>query len=781
MGHRPAIALIRAFLIGFLFTGSAQADIFRLESISGGLNDAVPGHLIADGEAVEVSNFHIDPVSGALIQRGGSSKRNATQLAGKKAVDPFTYIQDDGDEYLVSIASKTIAYSTDNGSTWTTLITTATDGAIYDGVSFRDTFYMVSQNDGGLSFNGTAISTVSAMPSGKYIEKYQNRLWVANTASANNRLYYSGLLQPSTWTTSTDFIDFPEPIVAIGRPYDGGLPIYTENQTWMVRGSAPSNFSVQQISDVIGCAHNRTIQNFTLAGREYQIFMSKGPNQTENNLYALNGVTVQPIGDRVLTLLSAVAIGNVSLRQQLWDSQSDFSAGTISSTSYTNVSGSVVISTNNTNLQNNSFETAFSSEWTAGGTARTTDFAQGGSVSVTDSVLNVRAWTGFYLELLDGSGTTLESQSYTSSDFTESTWVQKTKTFSSSHIGKDAKVRFRWPAGNTLTSETITFSGAAITFYLRNHFAPGPNSCILYVDLVEGGRSTISSGTYTSQDIQADSDFSQWGTFDADYNLNGGTIDFYVKTATDSSSLAAAAFTAITPGTQISTTTNRFFKWKAEFVKGSATNINEVKINQVTANWTSGSGNTQPLGSVVFKNDYWLTYTGGSQSRNQSILLMNSNGAFSTLTGLNAYGFTVSQGRLFAGDSSTDTVNGGYLWEYETGTTDAGTAVTAQVTLKHQSFPQAEDYTKNLSKVLFNYAVDVGTFTWTTLENFSEYSQSDTVYFSSGTAYNRWQIEPDLLTEGRTYGLRFTNSYPGTCLKLYPPIIYHYEKVSLIQ
>ena len=159
---------------------------------------------------------------------------------------------------------------------------------------------------------------------------------------------------------------------------------------------------------------------------------------------------------------------------------------------------------------------------------------------------------------------------------------------------------------------------------------------------------------------------------------------------------------------------------------------------------------------------------------------MNKEGKFSQFDGLNVYGFTVLNSYLFGGDSISDNLTGGYLRQLDYGTTDDGAAVTASATLKHQELTYG-DYEKNLSKVYFNYGVDVGTFTASILENFSEETTPYTVQFGSGTTINRWELEIDNGTTAKQFGLKFLNNYPGSRLMLYPGITYHFEKARLIQ
>lgn len=790
MGTRTAKYLI--FLAGLLTASFAWCEPYRYSDLACGLADTIPGNLIKDCEVTQIQNLRIDPFSRGLIQRKGSSRLNSTQLTGKIAVDVHAYLQDDGDEFLVAKSSNSIYYSSDNGSTWTTIVTTATSTTLLESVNFRDKIYFVDQSDGGYSFDGSLWVAVSSMPAGKYIQKYQNRLFVANTSANNNRLFFSGLLLPSSYTITTDYFDFPEPITAIGKPLDGGLPIYTMNQTWMLRGTSPSNYYVQQISNVIGCAHNRTIQNFNIGENEIQIFLSKGINQTENNLYALNGVSVTPLGNRILTTLSSISIGNSSLRSEVWDTYEDFSNGITTNTVYSFVSGSVLIATNNVNVDNYSFENGsgdVADDWSGFATGvgrRSTSFAHGvGSYSAYVDALGLCNSGNFYIDILDSNDSVLETFTYSYNAFTQDSWTESTGNSLSSYQGQKIKFKLRssgYP--QYLVSDPFYASGVSFGFWGYKDFVSSSGAgdkCDIYIDEITGGVSTISSGTYQSEVVQADASMSQWGIFHVEQNESDGSIDYSIRYASTSAQVQTATYQSISPESQIPAGTNRFIQWKAEMNGNSSLDLYDIRINKVVANWVTGNTNAQPLASVVFNGDYWLSYTGPMDSRNKSILYMNREGAFAgPTTGLNAYSLAVQRARLFAGDSSTDTVNGGYVWEYETGTTDNGTAVTSQVTFKNQEFENLENYDKTLDSVLFSYAVDQGTFTASIIENFNEYQSDYTVYFSSGTNYNRFN--PNLREDitGRNFALQFTNSYPGTRLKLYPPIDFLIEKQEMI-
>jgi hypothetical protein len=179
----------------------------------------------------------------------------------------------------------------------------------------------------------------------------------------------------------------------------------------------------------------------------------------------------------------------------------------------------------------------------------------------------------------------------------------------------------------------------------------------------------------------------------------------------------------------------------------------------------------------VWNNDLWLTYTSTASTYNDSIILMNNEGKFSTLTGLNVYGFSAHSQKFLAGTSVNDGVGGGYVRQLDVGTNDDGTAVTSSVVFKHQGFPgDFQDWEKTLSHVYFNYAVDAGTFTATVKENFSDESTDYTIDATAGNTVGRWRLEAEPGTTAQQFGLQFTNSYPGSRLILYPPVSFYFSK-----
>src|ERR1051325_2328074 len=652
----------------FLISGlNVAADVYRVNDLSGGINDSVPSDQIADNEEASIINFHVNPISHGLDQRRGSSKQNSTQLSGSSAVDIFNHVTSLGNSYLISIASKTVSYSTSNGATWTTLISSATLNAVWDGTSYvDDNFYMVNQNDGGWYFTGTGLLAAGSMPAGKYIEAYQNRLFVANTASFPYRVFFSGLLQPSTFTTSTDYFDMPEAVTCIGKPFDGGLPIYTQNTTWMLRGTAPTNFDLQQISGQVGCVENRDVQNFEIAGVEYQVFFSLGPNSSKKSLYALLGNRIIDLGRKIPNLMDGVAVFDNSARTQEWDTDIDFSFGTNANTYESSTEEAVKLSTSsdidtsssdfvagtlgtglstavtngqltfstllNPSAENgtvNSNPTGWSVADINGflwGTSTTTVRTGSRSFAPTISghtyqACNTLANTLVGIAVVDSSSNTLVSTSLVTPSTVS--WTQRTLSMSG-YSGQLVKVKLNYSNSIFEYSNQFLSDGGNITYYDYASTADcaGVTPAGQYVPRIEdfAGGVVLATSTFTSAAF--DTTFSTAAMFasGANWTANGSSIQAQTQESSDGSSWDAAV-TWSTGSAPSSSARKRYKRYVLNFSTTSSSTampyVDDVTLNARAATGTYTS-DVRNGGQSISSWDIFSTNVSGGGTHSYS-------------------------------------------------------------------------------------------------------------------------------------------------------------------
>jgi len=286
-----------------------------------------------------------------------------------------------------------------------------------------------------------------------------------------------------------------------------------------------------------------------------------------------------------------------------------------------------------------------------------------------------------------------------------------------------------------------------------------------------------SSGSYISDIRDAGTAISSWDIFNPN-TAGGNNQSFSYRTGATTTTLVATAFTSIAAGADISGSA-RYIQWADTFTVVAATD--NPHLDSLTINFSQSAGASQPGDMEVWNNDLWMTYTSTSSTYNSSILLMNADGKFSTLSGLTVYGFAAHNQKLLAGTSLNDGVSGGYVRQLDVGSTDDGNSVSSSVSLKQQEFPSDnQDWRKIMSHAYFNYAVASGTFTATINEHFSDHAQNYTVYASSGNIIGRYRLEAVPGTTAKQFGLEFTNTYPGSRLLLYPPISYYFSKQKMI-
>ena len=140
----------------------------------------------------------------------------------------------------------------------------------------------------GTTFSPTA--NVTNMPSSKYIKRYRDRLYVANTASYPYRVYFSSVPEASiiSWTTSKDFfdVDYSEQITGLGSNWDR-LIVFTEFSSYIYDQS-----SKVKLGD-IGCVNGKTIANLG----SYLLWANK------DNVWASTGGRPTPIASDIKELL----------------------------------------------------------------------------------------------------------------------------------------------------------------------------------------------------------------------------------------------------------------------------------------------------------------------------------------------------------------------------------------------------------------------------------------------------------------------------------------------
>lgn len=154
----------------------------------------------------------------------------------------------------------------ENGSTWTDVSGggSKSSNARWALVQANDSIYGVNGLDTPIKYNGSAVSTVSAIPQGIAIEWWKNHMWVFGNPTTKDRAYFSNANDPETWGGS-DFIninlgDVSAGIGIKGTAGDAGrLYLGKERSIWYITGSSSSNWALNILTYEHGVASHESM------------------------------------------------------------------------------------------------------------------------------------------------------------------------------------------------------------------------------------------------------------------------------------------------------------------------------------------------------------------------------------------------------------------------------------------------------------------------------------------------------------------------------------------
>jgi len=117
---------------------------------------------------------------------------------------------------------------------------------------------------------------------------------------------------------------------------------------------------------------------------------------------------------------------------------------------------------------------------------------------------------------------------------------------------------------------------------------------------------TESTGILTS-DVFDTVTVSSWGAFETTQELSGGSINWEIRTGSDTDSISARAFLSITPGDSIpATSTDTNVQWRAT-LSGAGEAIDMPTVQDVTINFSQGEAVNTPIYGASHKNRYWIS------------------------------------------------------------------------------------------------------------------------------------------------------------------------------
>jgi len=310
-----------------------------MSDFQGGLNLNADPFQLSDNETSDCLNVDFDPLGG-FVQRDSVTRTNATALASAVTSMWGFYTPNGNTRQVIVQQGQTIAYSSNDASTFTTVSTASTPWnvsftGIMRGATFRNpqslgTAVSYIQRNGAQSairWDGTAgvgltdpapsgwsetigTRTHGKMPPAKFIAAHRDFIFVANTTENGvnqaSRVRFSHEGFPEDWR-SDDYIDIEsgsgDAITGIAS-WREGLLVFKNNAVFLIRGYDADTFDVVNVSKTIGA-----VSQDAIAVCDAGIFFFSWPE----GVYFYDGIQVR---DVFLNLRPMVEDGTVDRSQR---------------------------------------------------------------------------------------------------------------------------------------------------------------------------------------------------------------------------------------------------------------------------------------------------------------------------------------------------------------------------------------------------------------------------------------------------------------------------------
>jgi hypothetical protein len=297
-----------------------QVQELKLTNLGGGANEKVAGHLIAENQSARfdsatypLMNCHTN-VSGTICKRNGYSV-----FTGPIVIDAspditlteirgfFEYTKFNKNRFQIVIGSdgtnhKIVDVSTPSSPEDITGITDFTEDCFFDFAVMGDKLIITTTaNDAPIYWDGTSVCTelITTPPAGKYCEEFFNYAFIANTTANPERVYWSGLFDPESWTL-TDFKRLSDGCTGMARRGDH-LFLFTRNSITLCQytGDSVNPFQFDVLDSGIGCASNRTIKNI-----EGVLFWLGG----DGHIYRMAGFKPERLTEAIPTTIASLNV-----------------------------------------------------------------------------------------------------------------------------------------------------------------------------------------------------------------------------------------------------------------------------------------------------------------------------------------------------------------------------------------------------------------------------------------------------------------------------------------
>jgi len=262
---------------------------------------------------LESLNFHFDTIGEMTLRKGTTLLGNSLSSGNILGLYNFRDSGAGTNNQLIMVHGTTAYYLV--GSTWTSKRTGLTSGSKARFSTLLDYVFMVNGTEATAVWNGVAgdsfvtTGNASGAPTGKFIENYRSRMWIAGNSTYPDRVYYSSV--PSsvttpviTWDTSVttgDWIDISpsdgENITSLHRTKNA-LLVFKNNHIYNI-------FSINQV-DPDPKFNVGTYSNESVVETKNGVYFHH-----PTGFYRYNG-DVQEISKPIVDIVNAITLANYS-------------------------------------------------------------------------------------------------------------------------------------------------------------------------------------------------------------------------------------------------------------------------------------------------------------------------------------------------------------------------------------------------------------------------------------------------------------------------------------
>lgn len=615
-------------------------DSLNIENFSGGLNTTIPASKLAKEFSPDMRNVFIHRTPGSIVKRNGFAVAGSTTVLTDVRFG-FTFYKENGSvEYIVSDGSRVL--STADFNSYVIISSGLSNTVGLQAEQVRNKVWITNGNDSVFTWDGTVKQVLDGtrglpnVPKFRYIKFWQERVWGLNTAADASSLDFSALVttaaeiitpdDPRAWQGSNRF-NIGRGDGQIGSALwiqNGRLYIGKERSIWRMLGNTSTSYYPDIVLKNVGVASNDSV--VVMDNNAY----FKGNN---NAVYEFNGQTERRISDGIVSQIQAVndAVNNTITFS--WDTQPDYIQATSSFTfGSTATAGGYVtmIDSNNVKMAN----VAASNNPGVDYGLQPIYFSNGGYVvspySAITSTVSYPPYGLFYVSALDvwrkchtgdcnGGAQVVAYKIHVRNARTGDNQVVCSE--SSNSGGSFVKVNCPVTnfVGNPTPYTTTLFTGQDINdgnFQLSVETTSAQSDFDIYLPTNTGAAGIYLLPATTVQyisNISSASNLVSWTVFDSIRNTNGGTINYFYRTANSAAGVLTAAWNPITPGNAVNAAaSNNFIQWASTI---QAVNLfNPSNIDRVTISYLAGSGNRDRPFGILWNREYWLSVATGTNN-----------------------------------------------------------------------------------------------------------------------------------------------------------------------